>query len=483
MKTSMFIIFACLVLKSNAQFTSYPRVSSIGANATILSVAIDNKNTVITVNMTGTQGSFWGPFIFFPSNTYLYVDEKRAYKIESLGNELLDTKYKFEKGITYTYKLYFPKISPGVENFSIFSFAKNEYGQDYSWFKWEGIQINNPLNLNKTQWTESTLKEYFTNRLQDPREGIYECVSQGIKYILGVVKDKEEFKLVFLSSSDDVIFKEGDVKASLTGTSSENIFKAKWFMADGSINNAFITFTEGFMEVLLSGNVDVPKSNYLKLFPKASRSNGTSVSSGTGFSISPNGYVVTNNHVIAGASHITVRGINGDFNTVYKAKVLVKDDNNDLAILQVDDIRFKNISAPPFVFKSSGTDVGENVFVLGYPMRSTMGDEIKITNGIISSKTGFQGDITSYQVSAPVQPGNSGGPLFDNKGNLIGIVNAKHKGAENASYAIKVNYLINLLDALPSAPILNTQNKISNMSLPNQVKVVSKFVYIIEATN
>lgn len=65
-----------------------------------------------------------GSFYFFPSNTYLYVDEKRAYKIESLGNELLDTKYKFEKGITYTYKLYFPKISPGVENFSIFSFAK-----------------------------------------------------------------------------------------------------------------------------------------------------------------------------------------------------------------------------------------------------------------------------------------------------------------------------------------------------------------------
>lgn len=72
MKTSMFIIFACLVLKSNAQFTSYPRVSSIGANATILSVAIDNKNTVITVNMTGTQGSFWGPFIFFHQiHTYM----------------------------------------------------------------------------------------------------------------------------------------------------------------------------------------------------------------------------------------------------------------------------------------------------------------------------------------------------------------------------------------------------------------------------
>lgn len=66
-----------------------------------------------------------------------------------------------------------------------------------------------------------------------------------------------------------------------------------------------------------------------------------------------------------------------------------------------------------------------------------MGDEIKLTTGVISSKTGFQGDVSLYQISAPIQPGNSGGPLFDNKGNLIGIVNAKHKGAENVGYAIK----------------------------------------------
>ena len=66
-----------------------------------------------------------------------------------------------------------------------------------------------------------------------------------------------------------------------------------------------------------------------------------------------------------------------------------------------------------------------------------MGDEVKLTNGIISSKTGFQGDVTTYQISVPLQAGNSGGPLFDSKGNVIGIVNAKHLGTENVSYVVK----------------------------------------------
>jgi S1-C subfamily serine protease len=109
-----------------------------------------------------------------------------------------------------------------------------------------------------------------------------------------------------------------------------------------------------------------------------------------------------------------------------------------------------------------------------------MGDEIKLTNGIVSSRTGFQGDITSYQISAPVQPGNSGGPLFDSQGNLIGIINAKHGGAENASYAIKASYLTNLVDLLPDSPKLQTINSMLGKTLTQQVEMAKKFVYIIE---
>lgn len=165
---------------------------------------------------------------------------------------------------------------------------------------------------------------------------------------------------------------------------------------------------------------------------------------------------------------------------MYNAKILVSDKNNDLALIQIDDNNFTSLGSVPYIIKTSLDGVGENIFVLGYPLRATMGDEIKLTNGIISSKTGFQGDITSYQISAPVQPGNSGGPLFDSQGNLIGIVNAKHIGAENASYAVKSSYLSSLIELLSNPPKLHTLNSLNGKSLTNQVEIIKKFVYIIE---
>lgn len=208
---------------------------------------------------------------------------------------------------------------------------------------------------------------------------------------------------------------------------------------------------------------------------------GSGVSnSGTGFAITANGLLVTNHHVIDGAKTIKVRGINSDFNKTYKAKVLVSDKNNDLALLQIDDYGFTSLGTIPYTIKTGLAGVGESIFVLGYPLRATMGDEIKLTNGIVSSRTGFQGDITSYQISAPVQSGNSGGPLFDSEGNLVGIINAKHVGAENASYAVKASYLSNLVDFLPSPPKLQKVNSLTGKTLTQQVELVKKFVYIIE---
>jgi len=125
-------------------------------------------------------------------------------------------------------------------------------------------------------------------------------------------------------------------------------------------------------------------------------------------------------------------------------------------------------------------DVGSSVFALGYPLRSTMGDEIKLTDGIISAKSGYKGDITAYQISVPVQPGNSGGPLFDENGDIVGIVNAKNLLAENASYAVKISYLKNLLESLSLSQNLATTNTLSSMSLKDKVKILRNFTYIIE---
>ena len=219
---------------------------------------------------------------------------------------------------------------------------------------------------------------------------------------------------------------------------------------------------------------------WIKIFPNKNDYKKSSPASGTGFGISSNGIIVTNFHVIDGAKTIKVRGIKSDFNKTYKAKVLVSDKNNDLAIIQIDDYSLPSLGTIPYTIKTGLAGVGENIFVLGYPLRATMGDEIKLTNGIVSSKSGYQGEINSYQISAPIQPGNSGGPLFDSQSNLIGIINAKHLGAENASYAIKASYLTNLIDLLPTLPKLQTINLLKGKTLTQQVGLAKNFVYIIE---
>ena len=215
----------------------------------------------------------------------------------------------------------------------------------------------------------------------------------------------------------------------------------------------------------------------IKLFPTATSSRGSGVeSSGTGWALSRAGHIVTNHHVIDGARDIQVRGINGDFSRTHKAEVVIQDIVNDIAILKVPVL----IGAIPYTITTTQASVGTNIFALGYPLISSMGDELKVTNGIISARSGFQGDITNYQISAPVQPGNSGGPLFDNKGNVIGIVTAGHTQAQNANYAVKSSYLMKVIESMDTPPALPATNTISSMSLADQVSAIRRFVYIIE---
>jgi S1-C subfamily serine protease len=122
--------------------------------------------------------------------------------------------------------------------------------------------------------------------------------------------------------------------------------------------------------------------------------------------------------------------------------------------------------------------VGTSVFTLGYPLAQALGKEVKFTDGKISSKTGYQGDFCCYQISVPVQPGNSGGPLFDEVGGLIGVINAKVTNAENVSYAIKSSYLLNLLDAASIEIKEVDSSKLATST--DKVKELSKFTVFIK---
>ena len=146
-------------------------------------------------------------------------------------------------------------------------------------------------------------------------------------------------------------------------------------------------------------------------------------------------------------------------------------------------MNFDGLDDLPYNFKSRSSDVGTKVYAFGYPMAlSIMGKEIKVTDGIISSKTGFDGNITTYQITAPIQGGNSGGPLFDDKGNFIGINSSGLRAdvADNVGYTIKSSYVMNLIDVLPKSIELPSNTKLQSLPLTEQIKEISKYVVLVK---
>lgn len=333
---------------------------------------------------------------------------------------------------------------------------------------------------------EMSIKDKWKNDGCKLFEGIYENIvsdnnKSSNKYKLAMEYVDDKPCLIYLGGAnqyDD--WKEGEYKAWLEPTATANIFKAKWLMANKSLSSAYVSFDNSAMSVSITELNE--KDTYIKLYPSASDNIAIAGSqpsewTGTGFALR-NNYVVTNFHVVDGAKSISIQGINGNFNNSYSAEVIATDKNNDLAILKVNGVTIPSANIP-YSVKANTAEVGEEVFVLGYPLTSTMGDEIKLTTGVVSSRSGFQGDVSLYQISAPIQPGNSGGPLFDSKGNVIGIVSAKHRGAENVGYAIKSSYLKNLIESAIPNNILPQTNKIATLNLSGKVKSAKNYVYYI----
>ena len=204
---------------------------------------------------------------------------------------------------------------------------------------------------------------------------------------------------------------------------------------------------------------------------------------GSGIVLSTSGHIVTNFHVIDDADQIEIEVIQDGEWVVFDAAVLQVDRVNDLAIIKVVDINFDSFDAPPFSVKFTPSEVGTKVYAYGYPMALTvMGKEVKVTDGIISAKTGFNGDITTYQISAPIQGGNSGGPLFDEQANLIGINSSglNKDIADNVGYSIKSSYVRNVFDVLPKSVDLPKNQSLQSKTLVEQIAAISPFVVLIK---
>lgn len=205
--------------------------------------------------------------------------------------------------------------------------------------------------------------------------------------------------------------------------------------------------------------------------------------SATAFAIAPEGYLVTNYHVIRNASSMYVES-KVDSLKRYKVKEVYSDPSKDLAILQIVDSTFKNFTSLPYSFRNQNADLGESVYTLAYPREDMVYGE-----GSISSQTGFEGDTMAYQISIPVNPGNSGSPVIDEKGNIIGIVTGKSTATEGAAFAIKIKHVTDLVASLkaksnqdePSKNIkLPYYNSISYLKRPQQIKKIRNFVFVLK---
>ena len=171
--------------------------------------------------------------------------------------------------------------------------------------------------------------------------------------------------------------------------------------------------------------------------------------SGSGFFVSADGYFITNDHVVRNAQRVKLKlG-----STVLPATVVREDSADDLALLKVQG-QFKALG-----ISKADADLGQEVFTIGFPDIRLQGTEPKYTDGKVSSLAGLKDDPTEYQVSVPVQPGNSGGPLVDTAGNVRGVVVARLDDMaalrsvgslpQNVNYAIKGNVLRDFLAQSP----------------------------------
>jgi S1-C subfamily serine protease len=206
-------------------------------------------------------------------------------------------------------------------------------------------------------------------------------------------------------------------------------------------------------------NTPVPPSNY----------------TGTGFAISNDGYLITNYHVVDGAEDIRVLSRSGQ---QLQARVIAYEPKNDIALLKITDKSFKfGKGELPYSFMAGKASLGAPIFTLGFPQ-----DEIVYNQGYISSRNGFEGDTNQYRLEVPAGPGQSGAPVVDATGTIVGIIRSKDEQTEGTTFAVTSRTLLRLLRDVPKdrRPKLPQVNRLANLSRAQQIDKLQDYTCMIQ---
>jgi serine protease Do len=197
---------------------------------------------------------------------------------------------------------------------------------------------------------------------------------------------------------------------------------------------------------------------------------------GSAFALNNKGYILTSYHMVKGADSIFVRNASMERTLT---KLVLSDPKIDLAILKIENKELYKNWQVPFSLKEKSTDIGEKVFTLGYPRK-----EMVYGEGSLSSLSGYSNDTNMYQISIPVNPGNSGGPLLDENGNIIGVIRGKITSAEATGFAIKANEILNSIKSFEidstKQELLRQNSKksgLKRLKRSEQIKRINPYVF------
>jgi serine protease Do len=202
----------------------------------------------------------------------------------------------------------------------------------------------------------------------------------------------------------------------------------------------------------------------------------TPISGGTGFLIDASGYLITNAHVLQGKTIVATNQKGQQF----LATVCMQDNTRDIAVLKIDDKEFVHYKSLPYSISKS-VNLAEPIYTMGYPK-----DNIVYGEGYLSSKSGYKDDTLTYQIAIAADHGNSGGPVLNKNGDVIGILTDKTEGG--AVFAVKSLYIFRTVESLKKDTAfanikLNAVNTIKKLDRVQQVEKVNDCVFLIKSYN
>lgn len=196
---------------------------------------------------------------------------------------------------------------------------------------------------------------------------------------------------------------------------------------------------------------------------------------GSAFALNNNGYVITSYHMVKGADSIFIQNQNTERSL---ARLVHSNPALDIAILKVENTNITRTWQVPFSIKEKNAEVGEKVFTIGYPREDMVYGE-----GSLSSRSGYSNDSSMYQISIPVNPGNSGGPLLDEQGNIIGVIRGKITGAEATGFAVKAAEILHVIDSAPDSTktrlslAKNRKYALKHLKRTEQIRRINPYVF------